>query len=104
MKNKLLLILGILAVFCLVAGSGTALAGGKYRVDRHGYQKHSVVVHHGQPRVVHKYYRPAYGRIPRFYGHPYRPAYVCRQPVIVKHAPVCAPLWGGSGFSIRFGF
>jgi len=104
MKRKLFWIVAALAVFCLFSGTGTALAGGPYRGERHGYTKHRVVVHHGQPRVVHKHYSPAYGRISPFHGHPYRPHYVYRQPVIVKHAPVCAPLWGGWGFSIRFGF
>ncbi|MFO7462031.1 MAG: hypothetical protein R6X07_15545 [Desulfatiglandales bacterium] len=104
MKNKLLLILGILAVFCLVAGSGTALAGGKYRVGRDGYQKHSVVVYHVQPRVVYKHPAVAYGRVVPHYRHPYGPAYVYSRPVIVTHAsvyPIVSPGWG---VSIQFGY
>jgi len=93
MKTKILLILAMLAAFLFVTGSGTALASGKYRGDRYGYNRHPVVVYHVQPRVVYKYHSPSYGRILPHYGHPYRPAYVYRQPVIVKHAPV-RPVWG----------
>ena len=105
MKKKILLSMAIAVFFCLVAGTGTALAGGKYRADRHGYNKPPVVIYHVQPRVMHKHYHPAYGRPGRVYGgHPYRPVYVYRPPVIVKQAPVCMPVRAGWGFSIRFGF
>ena len=59
MKTKTLLILAMLAAFLLVAGSGAALASGKYRGDRYGYNRHPVVVYHVQPRVVYKYHSPA---------------------------------------------
>ena len=104
MKKKILLSMSIAAFLCLVAGTGTALAGGKYRADRHGYKRPTVVVYHVQPRVVHKHYRPAYGRPARVYDHRYRSTYVHRPAVIVKQTPVCAPVRAGWGFSIRFGF
>jgi hypothetical protein len=104
MKRKLFWIVAALAVFCLFSGAGTALAGCQYRGERHGYTKHGVVVHHGQTRVVHRHYVPVYHRTGPICAYPYQRAYVYPAPVIVKHAPVCAPLWGGWGFSLYFGY
>ena len=109
MKKKILLSMAFAVLFCLVLGTGTALAGGKYRADRHGYNKPPVIIYHVPPRVVHKHCHPAYARPVRVCGgRAYRPAYVHRPPVIVKQAPVYAPVYApvraGWGFSIHFGF
>jgi hypothetical protein len=104
MKMKRLLLAGILAVSCLVAGSGNALAGGQHRGAQQGYHQHSIVVYQAQPRVVHKYHTPVYGWVLPRYGYPNRPAYVCSRPVIVEHAPVYPFFRPGWGVSIQFGY
>jgi hypothetical protein len=104
MKTKLLLLVGTLTLFCLIAGSGTALAGGKYRGDRYGYNRYPVVVYQVQPRVVYKHHTPAYGRMFPHYVYPHRSVYVYSRPVIVKQAPVYPPVHPGWGVSIHFGY
>ena len=100
MKVKILIISATFAALLLFAGNGTALADGKGRRQGYSHNRHPVVVHHVQPRVVHKQPKMAYGRIipvyPRAYAYP--------RPMIVERAPVCAPVRAGWGFSFRFGF
>lgn len=99
MKIRLLVISFVLTALVVLAGTGTALADGRGRGHKYtGHERH-VVVHHVHHKVVHKPSRVAYGRI-----HPYPYGYVYPRRVLVEHAPVCAPVRTGWGFTLHWGW
>lgn len=101
MKVKILSVFAILAALLFFAGTGTALAGGRDRGDHYRHDRKPVVVHHVHHEVVHRQPKMAYGRLIPVYRYP---AYVHQRPVVVRHAPVCAPVQAGWGFTFHFGW
>jgi len=100
MKAKIFLMSLILGALLLFSGTGTALADGRGRGHGYGYHNRPVVVRHVHRRVVYHRVVPTYGRTITHH----HPVYVYPRPVIVRHAPVYAPVLPVWGLSIHFGY